>query len=61
MQKNFRDASRTLQWSRVDAKRIDGNSINMVPVQNLLAPFCCVVAKDTLRHLPLLGCLRKQF
>ena len=24
--------------------------INMVSVQNLLAPFCCVLGEDTLRH-----------
>ena len=33
--------------------------INMVWVQNLLALFCCVLGKDTLRHFPLLGCLGK--
>ena len=26
--------------------------INMVSVQNLLAPFCCVLGEDTLRHFP---------
>ena len=26
-----------------------------------LAPFCCVLGKDTLRHFPLLGGLDKQF
>ena len=30
-------------------------------VQNPLAPFCCVLGKDTLRHFPLLGGLDKQF
>ena len=28
---------------------------------NPLAPFCCVLGKDTLRHFPLLGGLDKQF
>ena len=28
---------------------------------NLVAPFCCVLGKDTLRHIPLLGGLGKQF
>ena len=32
-----------------------------VSVQNLLAPSCCVLEKDTLRHIPLLGGLDKQF
>ena len=32
-----------------------------VPVQNLLAPFCCVLGKDTLQHFSLLGGLGKQF
>ena len=27
--------------------------------QNPLAPFCCVLGKDTLRHIPLLGGLGK--
>ena len=27
----------------------------MVSVQNPLAPFCCVLGKDTLWHFPLLG------
>ena len=35
--------------------------INMVSVQNPLAPFCCVLGKDTLRYFPLLGGLDKQF
>ena len=30
-------------------------------VQNLLAPFCCVLGEDTLRHFPLLSGLGKQF
>ena len=34
---------------------------NMVSVQNPLAPFCCVLGKDTLRHIPLLVGLGKQF
>ena len=34
---------------------------NTVSVQNPLAPFCCVLGKDTLRHIPLLGGLGKQF
>ena len=34
---------------------------NTVSVQNLLAPFCCVLGKDTLRHFPLLGGPGKQF
>ena len=34
--------------------------IDMVLVQNLLKPFCCVVGKDTLRHFSLLGDLGKQ-
>ena len=29
--------------------------------QNPLAPFCCVLGKDTLWHFPLLGGLSKQF
>ena len=28
--------------------------IDMVSVQNLLAPFCCVLGKDTLWHISLL-------
>ena len=35
--------------------------ISMVSVQNLLAPFCCVLGKETLWHFPLLGSLGKQF
>ena len=34
--------------------------IDMVSVQNLLAPFCCVLEKDTVRHFPLLAGLGKQ-
>ena len=29
--------------------------------KGLLAPFCCVLGKDTLRHIPLLGVHGKQF
>ena len=29
--------------------------------KNPLAPFCCVLGKDTLRHFPLLGGLDKKF
>ena len=29
-------------------------------VQNSLVPFCCVLGKNTLRHLPLLGGLGKH-
>ena len=36
-------------------------SINMVSVQNLLVPFCCVLGKNTLLHFPLRGGLGKQF
>ena len=39
-------------------RREAGN--NMVSVQNSLAPFCCVLGKDTLWHFPLLGRLDKQ-
>ena len=35
--------------------------IGMNLVQNLLASFCSVLAKDTSRHFPLLGGLDKQF
>ena len=35
--------------------------INMVSVQNPLAPFCCVLGKDTSWHFPLLRDLGKQF
>ena len=38
-----------------------GIVINMVSLQNLLAQFCCVLGKDTLRLFPLLGGLGKQF
>ena len=38
-----------------------GLVINMVWVHNPLAPFCCFLGKDTLRHFPLLGDLSKQF
>ena len=34
--------------------------IDMVSVQNLLAPFCCVLGKDTSRDFTLLGGLDKQ-
>ena len=34
---------------------------NTVSVQNPLAPFCCVLGKNTLRHFSLLGGLGKQF
>ena len=34
--------------------------IDMVSVQNLLAPYCCVSGKDTLRHFPPFGGLSKQ-
>ena len=34
--------------------------IDLVPIQNLLAPFCCVLGKDTFRHFSLLGGLGKQ-
>ena len=33
----------------------------MISVQNPLAPFCYVLGKDTLRHLPLLGGFGKKF
>ena len=35
--------------------------IDMISVENLLAPFRCVLGKDNLRHFPLLGGLGKQF
>ena len=35
--------------------------INMILVQTLLAPFCCVLGKDTLGHFTLLGGLGKDF
>ena len=35
--------------------------IDMIAVQNLLAPFCYVLAKDILRHFVLLGSHSKQF
>ena len=35
--------------------------INMMSVQKLLAPFCYILGKDTLRHFALLGGLGKQF
>ena len=34
---------------------------NVVSFQNPLAPFCCVLGKNTLRHFSLLGGLGKQF
>ena len=34
--------------------------IDMVSIQNLLAPFCCVFEKNTLRHFLLLNGLGKQ-
>ena len=30
-------------------------------LKNPLAPFCCVLGKDTSRHIPLLGGLGRQF
>ena len=33
----------------------------MVLVQNILASFCCVLGKNTLRHFFLLGGLEKKF
>ena len=33
--------------------------IETVSVQNLLAPFCCVLGKETLQHFPLLAGLNK--
>ena len=38
-----------------------GIPIDMVLVQNLLAPFCCVLEKDTSQHFCLLSGLGKQF
>ena len=38
-----------------------GLVINTVSVQNPLAPLCCVLGKDTLRHILLLGGPGKQF
>ena len=35
--------------------------IDMVAVQNLLAPFCCVFGKDILGYFLLFGSLSKQF
>ena len=35
--------------------------IDMVSVQNVLAPFCCTLGKDTLQRFSLLGDLSKQF
>ena len=35
--------------------------IDMILVQHLLAPFCCVLEKDTKRYFPLLSGLGKQF
>ena len=40
---------------------IAGIVIDMVLVQNLLVPFCCILGKDTLWPFPLLGRLGKQF
>ena len=36
-------------------------AIDTVSVQNLLAPFCCVIEIDTLCHFSLLGGLSKPF
>ena len=44
-------------WS---SGEIDVLIIDMVSVQNSLAPFCCVIGKETLRHFSLLGGLGKQ-
>ena len=33
---------------------------NMISVQNPLMPFCCVLGKDTLQHIPLLSGPGKQ-
>ena len=45
-------------WSRVYSAVI---VIEMVSVQNLLAPFRYIFEKDTLRHFPLLGGLTSNF
>ena len=47
-------------WQRGRVVKNAMTVINMVAVENLLAPFCCVLGKDTLRHFPLLGGLGKQ-
>ena len=41
--------------------KVPGLVTNMVSVQNPLVPLCCVLGKDTLQHLPLLGGPGKQF
>ena len=46
---------------RSQVVRSAGIVINMVEVQNLLALFCCVPGKETLRHFPQQGGLGKQF
>ena len=35
--------------------------IDIILVQNLFTPFCCVLEKDTLHHFSLLGDFGKQF
>ena len=52
------DTAKSAAWS---SGYSTGLMINMVSVQNPLAPFCCVLGKDTLRRFPLLGGLDKQF
>ena len=43
----------------VNKSLVYGLLYNNNSVQNLLLPFCCILKKDTLRHIPVLGGLGK--
>ena len=56
--KKQKDTVLSASWSSALSA---GVAIDIVSIQNLLAPFFCVLGKDTLRYFPLLGGLGNQF